>query len=150
MLANIRITEVGGNMSYEIQRSDLQWRELLNPREYEVLRQAGTEHPFTGELLDEARSGTYHCRACDNELFRAGAKFDAGCGWPSFWEPLREEAVEYHDDFTTGYKRVEVRCARCGSHLGHVFPDGFGTPTGDRYCMNSVCLKFVPQETPEQ
>lgn len=131
-------------MTYEINRSDLEWRDLLGPLEYEVLRQAGTEHPFTGELLDESRPGTYLCRGCGNELFRATTKFDAGCGWPSFWEPLRPEAVEYHDDFTVGRKRVEVRCSRCGSHLGHVFPDGFGTPTGDRYCMNSVCLRFVP------
>ena len=131
-------------MSYEVERSDAQWRELLNPQEFQVLRQAGTERAFTGALLTEERPGTYTCRACGNELFNASTKFDAGCGWPSFWEPLREGAVEYLEDNSLGMRRVEVRCAKCGSHLGHVFPDGYGTPTGDRFCMNSVSLEFVP------
>lgn len=131
-------------MSYEVERSDAQWRELLNPQEFQVLRQAGTERAFTGALLTEERPGTYMCRACGNELFNASTKFDAGCGWPSFWEPLREGAVEYLEDNSLGMRRVEVRCAKCGSHLGHVFPDGYGTPTGDRFCMNSVSLEFVP------
>ncbi len=131
-------------MSYEVERSDAQWRELLNPQEFQVLRQAGTERAFTGALLNEERPGTYTCRACGNELFNASTKFDAGCGWPSFWEPLREGAVEYLEDNSLGMRRVEVRCAKCGSHLGHVFPDGYGTPTGDRFCMNSVSLEFVP------
>jgi peptide-methionine (R)-S-oxide reductase len=131
-------------MSYEVERTDAQWREVLNPQEFQVLRQAGTERAFTGALLNEERPGTYTCRACGNELFNATTKFDAGCGWPSFWEPLREGAVEYLEDTTLGMRRVEVRCAKCGSHLGHVFPDGYGTPTGDRFCMNSVSLEFVP------
>ncbi|MFD2756978.1 peptide-methionine (R)-S-oxide reductase MsrB [Gulosibacter faecalis] len=131
-------------MAYEVERTDAQWRELLNPQEFQVLRQAGTERAFTGALLNEERPGTYTCRACGNELFAATTKFDAGCGWPSFWEPLREGAVEYLEDTTLGMRRVEVRCAKCGSHLGHVFPDGYGTPTGDRFCMNSVSLEFVP------
>lgn len=131
-------------MSYEVERTDAQWREVLNPQEFQVLRQAGTERAFTGALLSEERPGTYTCRACGNELFNATTKFDAGCGWPSFWEPLREGAVEYLEDNTLGMRRVEVRCAKCGSHLGHVFPDGYGTPTGDRFCMNSVSLEFVP------
>ncbi|UQN15553.1 MULTISPECIES: peptide-methionine (R)-S-oxide reductase MsrB [Gulosibacter] len=131
-------------MSYEVERTDAQWREVLNPQEFQVLRQAGTERAFTGALLNEERPGTYTCRACGNELFNATTKFDAGCGWPSFWEPLREGAVEYLEDNTLGMRRVEVRCAKCGSHLGHVFPDGYGTPTGDRFCMNSVSLEFVP------
>lgn len=133
-------------MSYKVERTDSQWRELLNPQEFQVLRQAGTERAFTGALLDEDRPGTYTCRACGNELFNAATKFDAGCGWPSFWEPLREGSVEYLEDNTLGMRRVEVRCADCGSHLGHVFPDGYGTPTGDRFCMNSVSLEFVPTQ----
>lgn len=131
-------------MNYEINRTDAQWQEILNPQEFQVLRQAGTERPWTGPLLDEARPGVYSCRACGNELFQATTKFDAGCGWPSFWEPLRPEAVNHVEDTSLGMRRVEVLCAKCGSHLGHVFPDGFGTPTGDRYCMNSVSMAFTP------
>ncbi|MGO2110219.1 MAG: peptide-methionine (R)-S-oxide reductase MsrB [Pseudoclavibacter sp.] len=130
---------------YQVTRSDDEWRELLQPVEFAVLRQAATERPFTGDLLDEERAGTYTCRACGNELFQSGTKFDAGCGWPSFYESIRPEAVELLDDTTHGMVRTEVRCAKCGSHLGHVFPDGFGTPTGDRYCMNSVSLGFTPE-----
>ena len=129
-------------MSYEVERTETQWRELLNPQEFRVLREAGTERPFTGALNDEWRPGMYECRGCGNELFAAATKFDAGCGWPSFWEPLREGAVEYLEDTTLGMRRVEVRCARCGGHLGHVFPDGHGTPTGNRFCMNSASLEF--------
>lgn len=131
---------------YDVQRTEDEWREALTPQEYHVLREAGTERPFTGELLDEERAGVYTCRACGNELFRSGTKFDSGCGWPSFYEAVRPEAVRLIEDRTLGMVRTEVRCARCGSHLGHVFPDGFGTPTGDRYCMNSVSLGFQPGE----
>lgn len=131
-------------MNYPIQRSDAEWRDTLSDEEYAVLRQAGTERPGTGELLDEERAGTYACRACGNELFVSGTKFDSGCGWPSFYESVRPEAVELLEDHSLGMARTEVRCAACGSHLGHVFPDGFGTPTGDRYCMNSVALTFDP------
>lgn len=130
---------------YEVERTDAEWRELLTPVEFSVLRGAGTERPFTGDLLDEERAGTYSCRACGNELFESGTKFDAGCGWPSFYESVRPEAVELLEDRTLGMVRTEVRCAACGSHLGHVFPDGYGTPTGDRYCMNSVSLRFAPE-----
>ncbi|SJM71701.1 peptide-methionine (R)-S-oxide reductase MsrB [Gulosibacter sp. 10] len=131
-------------MTYEVERTEDQWRQALNPEEFQVLRRAGTERPFTGALLEEARPGMYSCRACGNELFAAQTKFDAGCGWPSFWEPLRPEAVEHREDRSLGMRRVEVLCAKCGSHLGHVFPDGYGTPTGDRYCMNSLSLEFTP------
>ena len=99
-----------------------------------------TERAWTGELLDEARAGLYTCAACDAELFQSGTKFDSDCGWPSFYESVRPEAVELIEDRSHGMVRTEVRCATCGSHLGHVFPDGFGTPTGDRYCMNSLSL----------
>lgn len=133
-------------MSYEVERSNDEWRAVLNPQEFHILRQAGTEPAFTGALNDEWRAGEYVCRGCGNELFRAQTKFDAGCGWPSFWEPLRAEAVEHLEDNSLGMRRVEVRCARCGGHLGHVFPDGYGTPTGNRYCMNSASLEFVPDD----
>ncbi len=129
-------------MAYEIDRDDAQWRAELSPEEYAVLREAATERAWTGELLDESRAGLYTCKACGNELFQAGTKFDSGCGWPSFYESVRPDAVELLEDTSLGVVRTEVRCARCGSHLGHVFPDGFGTPTGDRYCMNSLALNF--------
>jgi peptide-methionine (R)-S-oxide reductase len=129
-------------VAYEIDRDDAQWRTDLTPEEYAVLREAATERAWTGELLDESRAGLYTCKACGNELFKAGTKFDSGCGWPSFYESVRPDAVELLEDTSLGVVRTEVRCARCGSHLGHVFPDGFGTPTGDRYCMNSLALNF--------
>ncbi|SDO28878.1 peptide-methionine (R)-S-oxide reductase [Cryobacterium flavum] len=133
-------------MDYTIKKSNDEWRSELGPEKFKVLREAGTERPGTGELLDEERSGTYTCGACNTELFKSGTKFDSGCGWPSFYESVRPEAVELLEDRSLGSVRTEVRCANCGSHLGHVFPDGFGTPTGDRYCMNSISLNFTPAE----
>lgn len=133
-------------MSYAVNKPDSEWRAELTPQEYQVLREAGTERAYTGELLDEGRAGLYTCRACGSELFKAGTKFDSGCGWPSFYESVRPDAVQLLEDRTLGMVRTEVRCANCGSHLGHVFPDGFGTPTGDRYCMNSLSLSFTPEE----
>lgn len=129
-------------MNYSVDKSEDQWRAQLSAEEFAVLRQAATERPWTGELLDEKRDGLYSCKACGNELFKAGTKFDSGCGWPSFYESIRPEAVELREDTSLGQVRTEVLCAQCGSHLGHVFPDGFGTPTGDRYCMNSIALNF--------
>ena len=102
--------------------------------------------PGTGELLGEWGDGLYRCRACGNELFKSGTKFESHCGWPSFYESVNPDAVELLEDNSLGMSRTEVRCARCGSHLGHVFPDGFGTPTGDRYCMNSLSLTFEQAE----
>lgn len=133
-------------MSYEVNKSDAEWRSELDGDKFAVLRQAATERPWTGELLDEERAGIYSCGACNAELFKSGTKFDSGCGWPSFYESVRPEAVELLEDTTLGTVRTEVRCAACGSHLGHVFPDGFGTPTGDRYCMNSIALNFTAAE----
>ncbi|MFS2241974.1 MULTISPECIES: peptide-methionine (R)-S-oxide reductase MsrB [unclassified Microbacterium] len=134
-------------MGYSVNKTDAEWRAELGADQYAVLRTAATERPWTGELLDEERAGLYTCGACGAELFRSGTKFDSGCGWPSFYESVRPEAVELIEDTSLGMVRTEVRCAACGSHLGHVFPDGFGTPTGDRYCMNSVALSFTPDES---
>jgi len=132
-------------MGYEVAKDDAQWRQELTPFEYEVLREAGTERPWTGELLDEKRPGVYACRGCGNELFSADTKFESGSGWPSFYQAITPGAVELHEDRSLGMLRTEVLCAKCGSHLGHVFPDAYGTPTGDRYCMNSVSLTFTPE-----
>ena len=134
-------------MSYRTEKSESEWRAELSADQYAVLREAATERPWTGELLDESRAGLYACAACGNELFKSDTKFDSHCGWPSFYESVRPEAVELIEDRSHGMVRTEVRCAQCGSHLGHVFPDGFGTPTGDRYCMNSIALTFTPEES---
>ena len=131
-------------MPYEVERSDEEWRVALDPQEFAVLRRAGTERPWTGELLNEHREGVYRCRACSNELFRSDTKFDSHCGWPSFFSPLAGDAVELLEDDSLGMVRTEVRCARCGSHLGHDIEDAPQTPTGDRFCMNSVSLTFEP------
>lgn len=132
---------------YAVQKSDEEWRAQLSPAEFQVLRKAGTERPFTGEYTDTKTVGVYKCRACDAELFRSETKFDSHCGWPSFFAPLAEERVQYIEDTAMGMKRVEVRCANCGSHLGHVFEgEGYGTPTDLRYCINSVSLSLAPAE----
>ena len=137
-------------MGYAVEKSDQEWREQLSPDEYAVLRQAGTERAFTGEYTDTKTVGVYRCRACNAELFTSETKFDSHCGWPSFYTPLAEDRVEYLEDNSYGMKRVEVRCRNCGSHLGHVFDDGYGTPTGQRYCINSISLTLEPAEQPAQ
>jgi peptide-methionine (R)-S-oxide reductase len=134
-----------------VRKSDDEWRQELTPEEYHVLRQAGTERPFTGEYVDTHTQGVYQCRACGSELFRSNEKFDSHCGWPSFWAPLADGTVRYIHDRTLGMERVEVRCANCDSHLGHVFKgEGYGTPTDQRYCINSVSLKLVARDADEE
>ncbi|MCY7401276.1 MAG: peptide-methionine (R)-S-oxide reductase MsrB [Nocardioides sp.] len=129
-------------MAYDVEKTDEQWRAELSAEEYAVLRQAGTERAFVGEYTDTETEGTYACKACKAELFTSDTKFHSGCGWPSFYQPITD-TVEYIEDNTSGMKRVEVRCATCGSHLGHVFPDGLGTPTGDRFCINSISITLA-------
>jgi peptide-methionine (R)-S-oxide reductase len=130
---------------YAVQKSEAEWKAQLSPAEFQVLRKAGTERPFTGEYTDTKTVGVYKCRACDAELFRSESKFDSHCGWPSFFAPLAEDRVQYIEDGTLGMKRVEVRCANCGSHLGHVFEgEGYSTPTDLRYCINSISLTLAP------
>jgi peptide-methionine (R)-S-oxide reductase len=132
---------------YEVNKPEEQWRAELSPEEYHVLRQAGTERPFTGEYTDTKTEGVYSCRACGAELFRSDTKFESHCGWPSFYSPLAEDRVEYIEDNSLGIRRVEVRCGRCGSHLGHVFEgEGYDTPTDQRYCINSISLTLQPKE----
>ena len=126
-------------MEQEVRKSEEEWAKELTPEQYEVMRRHGTEPPFTGKYTYSKDSGTYRCAACGAELFSSDTKFDSGTGWPSFWEAVRPEAVELIEDRTHGMVRTEVRCARCGSHLGHVFDDGPG-PTGQRWCINSVAL----------
>jgi len=125
----------------KVLKSEQQWREELSPAEYHVLREAGTEPPFTGRYVNEKADGTYTCAACGLELFDSDTKYDSGSGWPSFTDPKNTENVTLITDTSHGMIRTEVRCARCDSHLGHVFPDGPG-PTGERYCMNSCSLQF--------
>lgn len=132
----------------KVVKSEAEWRAQLSREEYHVLREAGTERPFTGEYTDTTTEGIYRCRACSTELFRSTTKFESHCGWPSFFAPLAEERVRYIDDSALGMQRVEVRCAACDSHLGHVFSgEGYGTPTDLRYCINSVSLTLDPLPT---
>ena len=131
-------------MAPEVTKTDEEWRAQLSPEQYEVLRRAGTERPWSGKYVNNHDDGTYRCAACGEVLFDSSTKFDSGTGWPSFYEPAVAEAVELIEDRTHGMVRTEVRCRHCGSHLGHVFNDG-PQPTGQRYCMNSLALEFEPK-----
>ena len=128
--------------------TDAEWRDRLTPEQYRILREAGTEPPFSGALNSEKRPGEFHCAACGHLLFQSDDKYDSGSGWPSFTAPAESDAIDEHADTSHGMKRVEIRCSSCGSHLGHVFPDGPG-PSGLRYCVNSASLEFEPNADDE-
>jgi peptide-methionine (R)-S-oxide reductase len=131
-------------MTYKVTKTEAQWREELGIK-YSVLREAGTDRPWSGALLDEKRAGIYRCGGCSAELFMSGTKFESGSGWPSFYEAINPDAVELRKDNSLGMVRTEVVCATCGSHLGHLFDDAHQTPTGDRFCLNSSSLEFEEQ-----
>lgn len=148
-MAHLIPSETGGTrpdgQPYAVVKDESEWQSQLDPLEYHVLREAGTERPFAGEYTDTKTTGVYSCRACGAELFRSDTKFDSHCGWPSFYAPLAKDSVEYLEDHSLGRVRTEVRCATCGGHLGHVFEgEGYGTPTDLRYCINSVSLRLMP------
>src|SRR4051795_12200647 len=136
-----------GKSEGPIEKPESEWRRELTPQQYRVLREKGTEPPFTGKYWNEHADGVYRCAACGNPLFDASTKFESGSGWPSFYEPIEGEHVATEEDRSLFMRRTEVHCARCGGHLGHVFDDG-PEPTGQRYCMNGVSLDFHPGETP--
>lgn len=131
--------------SGQITKTDDEWRKELTPEQYRVLREKGTERAFTGKYWDLKEDGTYTCAACGTELFKSDTKFDSGCGWPSFYDAPDKSKLHFHEDNTLGMRRIEVTCATCGGHLGHVFPDG-PKPTGERYCINSASLNFKKAE----
>jgi peptide-methionine (R)-S-oxide reductase len=143
-LVAVDMTDTTRHGHYPVALDEAEWRRRLTPQEYAVLRKAGTERAFTGEYWDDHSEGVYTCRACGAELFRSTEKFDSHCGWPSFFAPLAEDRVEYIEDRSLGMVRTEVRCATCGSHLGHLFEgEGYDTPTDQRYCINSISLRRV-------
>lgn len=135
-------------MNYPVSKEDARWKAELSPERYAILRQAATEPAWTGALLDEKRPGVFRCAGCGQDLFSSETKFDSGSGWPSFWDEVAPGRVELREDRSHGILRTEVLCAQCGSHLGHLFNDGFGTPTNQRYCMNSLALEFEADANP--
>jgi peptide-methionine (R)-S-oxide reductase len=132
---------LGGTSDYPVHKTDAEWRAELDAMQYQVARRAATERPFSGKYWDHFEAGRYNCVGCGTPLFASDTKFDAGCGWPSYWQPINAEVVERIEDRSLGMVRVEVRCNRCGSHLGHVFEDG-PEPTGERFCINSAAINF--------
>jgi peptide-methionine (R)-S-oxide reductase len=137
--------EAAPQENFKVSHTDAEWRQLLSPSQYAVLRQEGTERPYSSPLNDEHRQGVFACAGCAQDLFSSATKFDSGTGWPSFWQPLPQAVIE-HRDSSFGMVRTEVRCSRCGGHLGHVFDDG-PAPTGLRYCMNGVAMNFRSANT---
>jgi peptide-methionine (R)-S-oxide reductase len=133
---------------FECVKTDAEWKKALSPEAYQVLRHAGTEQPFTSPLNDEHREGTFYCAGCGQPLFSSKTKFNSGTGWPSFFQPIDKKAIIIREDDSDGMQRTEVLCSKCGGHLGHVFDDG-PKPTGLRYCMNGVALKFKPTPPPK-
>ena len=139
------VYEKSKNKVYEVQKTESEWKQILSPEEFNVLREKGTEYAFTGKYYEFKEKGTYHCAGCGNELFDSKTKYDSGSGWPSFYKPINQSAVDIEIDKTLGMVREEILCSKCGGHLGHVFNDG-PEPTGLRYCVNSVSLQFEKKE----
>jgi len=135
----------GKEMSFKVEKTEKEWKEILTPEQYHVLREKGTEQPFSGEYWNSRGKGVYKCAACGAELFSSDTKFDSDCGWPSFYDVINNKNVITKDDYSFGMHRIEVMCANCGSHLGHIFDDG-PKPTGQRYCINSVSIKLEKKE----